>query len=104
MRYLTPILLVVLVTAIMVGGSYSSQETAETAIRLIPTDGAQPELVETTLSAYNGIHGVQLSDAKDQLSITYDTSRLSMDDIRHILVSLGYRSKPLEGSKVRAGM
>lgn len=104
MKYFGPILLIVLVFAIMVGGTYSRQELVQTSIQLIPTATAQPELVESTLAKYNGIHSVRLSKADNHLEITYNKARLSIEDLSHILISLGYRPLPVEPAKASAAM
>ena len=104
MRFLTPIVLIVLVVAIMVGGSYDHAGVAQTALRLVPTVNAQPELIVSTLGALNGIQAVDLSRVDHRLLITYDKGRISLADLHHILRSLGYNSVPIQDTKVRASM
>ncbi len=93
-----------LVFAIMVGGSYDHHGVAQTALRLVPTENAQPELIVSTLGALNGIQAVDLSRVDHRLLITYDKGRISLADLHHILISLGYNSVPIQEAKVRAGM
>ena len=104
MRYFTPIALIVLVIAIMVGGSYDHPGVAQTALRLVPTVNAQPELIVSTLGALNGIKAVNLSRVDQRLLITYDKGRISLADLHHILISLGYHSVPIQDARVRASM
>ncbi|MEE9162897.1 MAG: hypothetical protein V3U35_08015 [Candidatus Neomarinimicrobiota bacterium] len=104
MRYLAPILIVVLVFAIMVGGSYDRQDVAQASLQLVPTSLAQPELIEATIGEVNGIRALKFSRSDQQLLITYDTGRVSLADVNHMLLSLGYRAVPLGPTKVSAGM
>ena len=92
MKYIGAILLVVLGFAIIVGGTYSRHETVKASIQLVPTSGAQPELVESTIAECNGIYSVKLSPNNKQLQITYNKARITLDDICHLLLSLGYRT------------
>ncbi|UCH10237.1 MAG: hypothetical protein JSU61_13745 [Fidelibacterota bacterium] len=101
MKYIGAILLVVLVFAIMVGGTYSRHETVKASIQLIPTSSAQPELVESTLAEYNGIYSVQLLLSTNRLQITYNKARITLEDVCHLLMSLGYRTT--EGGILKAG-
>ena len=88
----------------MVGGSYDRQDVAQASLQLIPTSLAQPELIEATIGEFNGIRAVEYSRPDQQLLITYDTGRVSLAEVIHMLVSLGYRAVPLEPSKLSAGM
>jgi hypothetical protein len=90
MKYIGAILFVILVFAIMVGGTYSRHETVKASIQLVPTSSAQPELVVSTLAEYNGIYSVRLSQQNNQLQITYNKARITLDDVCHLLLSLGY--------------
>ncbi len=104
MKYLGAVFFIILVFAIMVGGTYQRHEIVQTSLQLIPTPVAQPELVEPTLSEYNGIQSVRLSRSDNRLQITYNKARMSVADLEHILVSLGYRTVPVQPAKVRAAM
>ena len=104
MRFFAPIVLVVLVFAIMVGGSYDHSGVAQTSLRLVPTATAQPELIVSTIGAFNGVVAVELARSDKRLSVTYDQGRISLDDLRHILRSLGYKAVPTQDAKVRASM
>ena len=101
MKYIGAILLVVLVFAIIVGGTYSRHETVKASIQLVPTSSARPELVESTIAECNGIYSVQLSQHNHQLQITYNKARITLDDICHLLLSLGYRTA--EDAVLKAG-
>ena len=96
MKYIGALVLAVVVFTIMVEGTYSRQEVVQVSIRLIPTSFAQPTSVGSTLEAYNGIHAARLSEEDNRLEVTYDKARLSMDDLRHLISSLGYRTVPVE--------
>ena len=104
MKYIGVIFLIVLVLAIMVGGSYNRQEVIQTQIQLVPTSVAQPELVESTLAEYNGIYSVQLSRSDHVLRISYNKARFSLDDLCHILIALGYQVPTVEPAHVSATM
>ena len=104
MRYVGAILVTLMVFAIIVGGNYSRQEVVEISIQLEPTPRAQSSLVETALAEYNGIHSVRLSKADNQLQITYDKARITIEDLSHILISLGYKPIPAGSVRMRAGM
>ena len=104
MRYFAPIVLIVLVFAIMVGGSYDNAGVGQTSLKLVPTATAQPELILSAIGAYNGVRSVNMSASDNRLLVTYYKGHISIDDLRHILSSLGYRSAPTGDGKVRAGM
>ncbi|UCD36816.1 MAG: hypothetical protein JSW54_08215 [Fidelibacterota bacterium] len=104
MKYFGAFFLVILVCVIMVGGNYSRQEVVQTAIQLIPTPSAQPELVESTLAVYNGIHSVHLSRMDHKLHVTYNRARISFDDLCHLLNSLGYQTSQAKPVRAGAGM
>ena len=104
MKYIGAILFCVIVCAIMVGGTYNRKELVQTSLQLVPIREARPELVETTLTHYNGIHSARLSATNDRLEITYDRARITLEDVSHILVTLGYRALMVEPEEMRAGM
>lgn len=104
MKYIGFLFIVVLVFAIMLGGKYNQQEIVNTTIHLIPTSAAQPELVESTLAECNGIHFVRLSPEENLLDITYDKARISLADLTHRLVALGYRTVEPEFARVSAAI
>jgi len=104
MRYIGAIVVTLLVFAIIVGGNYSRQEIVEVSIQLIPTPIAQPGLVESTLVEYNGIRSARLSRADNLLQVTYDKAKITLEDLNHILISLGYRPLPIEPARIRAVM
>ena len=95
MRYWGAILFSIAVVAILVAGRYQSQEVVYASLQLIPTDMAQPQLIEVTLANTNGIHSVQLTGMDDQLEITFDQARLSLRDLGDILAPLGYHVVPV---------
>ena len=99
MKYLGALLLAVILFTIMVGGTYSKQEVVQISIQIIPTPIAQPALVGSSLAAYTGIHTARLSKEDNRLDVTYDKARISLDDLTHILTSLGYRVAPLVAVK-----
>ncbi|MCH7520534.1 MAG: heavy-metal-associated domain-containing protein [Candidatus Marinimicrobia bacterium] len=99
MKYIGALLLAGIVFTIVVEGTYSRQELVQVSIPLIPTPFAQPASVGSTLEAYNGIHSARLSKDDNRLEVTYDKARLSMDDLRHLISSLGYRTVPVEAVK-----
>lgn len=92
MKYIGFLFIVVMVFAIMLGGTYHRQEIVSTTLYLVPTSMAQPELVESTLAECNGIHFVRLSSEENLLDITYDKARISLEDLTHRLVALGYQT------------
>ena len=96
MKYIGALLLAGIVFTIVLEGTYSQQEVVQVSIRLIPTSFAQPTSVGSTLEAYNGIHAARLSEEDNRLEVTYDKARLSMDDLCHLISSLGYRTVPVE--------
>jgi hypothetical protein len=104
MKYIGFLFIVVLVFAIMLGGTYHQQEIVSTTIHLIPTSTAQPELVESALAECNGIHFVRLWSEENQLDITFDKARISLDDLTHRLVALGYQAVAPELAKVSAAI
>ncbi len=104
MRYIGAIIVTLLVFAIIVGGNYNRQEFVEVSIQLEPTPVAQLSLVESALVKYNGIHSVRLSKADNQLQITYDKARITIEDLNHILISLGYQPVPVGSARVRSAM
>ncbi len=104
MRYIGAIAVTLLVFAIIVGGNYSREELVEVSIQLKPTAVAQPGLVESALADYNGIHLVKLSRADNQLHVTYDKARITIEDLNHILISLGYQPVPAGAARIRAAM
>ncbi len=104
MRYIVAIIVTFLVFAIIIGGNYSRQEVVEVSIQLEPTSVAQPGLVESALAEYNGIRSVRLSKADNQLHITYDKARITIEDLNHILISLGYQPVPAGAARIRAAM
>ena len=104
MRYIGAIVVTLLIFAIIVGGNYSRQEIVEVSIQLIPTPIAQPGLVESTLVEYNGIRSVRLSRADNLLRVTYDKARITLEDLNHILISLGYRPVPATQPRIPAAM
>ena len=99
MKYIGALLLAGIVFTIVVQGTYSRQEVVQVSIRLITTPLAQPASVGFTLEAYNGIHSARLSKDDNRLEVTYDKARLSLDDLRHLISSLGYRTLPVEAVK-----
>ncbi len=103
MRYIGAMVVTLLVFAIIVGGNYSHQELVEVSIQLNPTPVAQPGLVESALADYNGIISVRLSK-DNQLQVTYDKARITIEDLNHILISLGYQPVPAGAAKMRAAM
>ena len=104
MKYAGAIALIFIVFAIMVSGTYSNEELVEASIQLVPTSIAQPELVESTLIECNGIHFVELSLIDNILQITYNKARVSLEDLSHILVSLGYQPIPARQQMIQAGI
>ena len=104
MRYIGAIAVTLLVFAIIVGGNYSHQELVEVSIQLNPTPVAQPGLVESALADYNGILSVKLSRADNQLQVTYDKAKITIEDLNHILISLGYQPVPAGAARMRAAM
>ena len=104
MRYIVAIIVTLLVFAIIIGGNYSRQEVVEVSIQLEPTPVAQPGLVESAMAEYNGIRSVRLSKAGNQLHITYDKARITIEDLNHILISLGYHPVPAGAARIRAAM
>ncbi len=104
MKYAGAIALIFIVFAIMVSGTYSSEELVEASIQLVPTSIAQPELVESTLIECNGIQSVELSLIDNILQITYNKARVSLEDLSHILVSLGYQPIHTRQQMIQAGM
>ncbi len=103
MRYIGAIAVTLLVFAIIVGGNYSHEELVEVSIQLKPTAVAQPGLVESALADYNGILSVRLSK-DDQLQVTYDKARITIEDLNHILISLGYQPVPAGAARIQAAM
>ncbi len=103
MRYIGAIAVTLLVFAIIVGGNYSHQELVEVSIQLKPTAVAQPGLVESAVADYNGILSVRLSK-DNQLQVTYDKARITIEDLNHILISLGYQPVPAGAARIRAAM
>ncbi len=99
MKNLGALLLAAILFTIMVGGSYSKQEVVQISIQVIPTPLARPTLVGSSLAAYTGIHSARLSKENNRFDVTYDKARISLDDLSHILTSLGYRVVPLEEVK-----
>lgn len=99
MKYIGALLLAVVVFTIMVEGTYSRQEVVQVSMRLIPTPFAQPASVGSTLEAYNGIHAARFLEKDNRLEVTYDKAHLSLDDLRHLISSLGYRTLPVEAVK-----
>ena len=104
MRYIVAIIVTLLVFAIIIGGNYSRQEVVEVSIQLEPTPVAQSGLAESALAEYNGIHSVRLSKTDNQLHITYDKARITIEDLNHILISLGYQPVPAGAARIRAAM
>ncbi len=96
MKYIGAILLIAVVFSIIVGGTYTPQEMVDVSIQLIPTPTAQPALVESALSEFGGIVAVQHFPEDDLLKVTYDKSRISLDDLSHLIHTLGYKSILLE--------
>ena len=96
MKYIGALLLAGIVFTIVVEGTYSRKEIVQVSIRLVPTPFAQPASVGSTLEAFNGIHTARLSKDDNRLEVTYDKARLSLDDLRHLISSLGYRTLPVE--------
>lgn len=104
MKYFGAILFIILVLAIVVGGTYCRREIVQTSIQLIPGPIARPELVESTLAEYNGVQSVRLSRTDNRLQITFNKARISLEDLSHVLISMGYRVVPLEPAGVKAAM
>ncbi len=99
MKVIGALLLAVIVFTIMVEGTYSRQEVVQVTLQIVPTPFAQPASVGSTLATYNGIHAARLSEEDNLLEVTYDKARLSLDDLRHLISSLGYRTVPVEAVK-----
>ncbi|MFC1543276.1 hypothetical protein ACFL4K_01910 [Candidatus Neomarinimicrobiota bacterium] len=102
MKYIGAILLIFLIFAIMVNGTYSREEIIEVSIQLVPTSIAQPDLVESTLVECNGIQSALLSKSDNELQITYDKARVTLEDLNHLLASLGYQLIQIKAAGVRA--
>ncbi len=96
MKYIGAILLVAVVFSIIVGGTYTPQEMVDVSIQLIPTPTAQPALVESALGEFGGIVAVQHFPEHDLLKVTYDKARITLDDLSHLIHTLGYKSILLE--------
>lgn len=96
MKYFGALLLIVLVFTIIVGGTYNQQEVVEISIQLVPTATAQPGLVESTLGEFAGIMAVHHSKDNNLLEVSYDKARLNLDDIKHLIKTMGYKSVPVE--------
>lgn len=104
MRYIVAIIVTFLVFAIIIGGDYSHQEMVEASIQIEPTPVAQLGLLESALAEYNGISSVRLSTVDNQLHITYDKAMITIEDLNHILISLGYQPVPAGSARIRAAM
>ncbi|UCH63980.1 MAG: hypothetical protein JSU77_05955 [Fidelibacterota bacterium] len=104
MRYIVAIIITFLVFAIIIGGKYNHQEMVEVTIHLEPTPVAQPGLVESSLAEYDGILSVRLSTDDNQLHITYDKARITIEDLNPLLISLGYKPVSVGAARIRAAM
>ncbi len=96
MKYIGAILLIAVVFSIIVGGTYTPQEMVDVSIQLIPTPTAQPALVESALSEFGGIVSVRHHPDNDLLEVTYDKARISLEDLSHLIYTLGYKLILLE--------
>ena len=96
MKYFGAILLIAVVFSIIVGGTYSPREMVDVSIQLIPTPTAQPALVESALSEFGGIVSVRHYPFNDLLEVTYDKARITLEDLRHLIHTMGYKSILLE--------
>ena len=96
MKYFGAILLIAVVFSIIVGGTYTPREMVDVSLQLIPTPTAQPALVESALSEFGGIVAVRHYPFNDLLEVTYDKARITLEDLRHLIRTMGYKSILLE--------
>ena len=68
----------------------------DVSFQLIPTPTAQPTLVESALSEFGGIVAVRHNPDDDLLEVTYDKARISLEDLSHLIHTLGYNPILLE--------
>ncbi|MFC1481022.1 hypothetical protein ACFL6E_02100 [Candidatus Neomarinimicrobiota bacterium] len=90
MKYVGAVLLILLVFTIMLQGTYSQQQMVEVSFELVPTEAAQPNIVENTITQYSGIRSVNHLRDENRLDIAFDQAKISLDELLHIISSLGY--------------
>jgi len=74
----------------MLEGTYSQQQMVKVTFELVPTEAAQPNIVENAITQYSGIRSVIHLRDENRLEIAYDEARISLDELTHIISSLGY--------------
>ncbi len=90
MKYVGAILLIVVVFTIMLEGTYSQQQVVEVTFELVPTEAAQPNVIENAINQYSGIRSVSHFRDENRLEIAFDQASITLDELVHIISSLGY--------------
>lgn len=99
-KFLSPIVIIVILFAIILEGTYNQAEVVESTLQLSPTSTSLPLLVEQSLVGIAGVQTVRFSAEENSLWITYDKSRVSIIELEHILTALGYKLIPTQTADI----
>lgn len=93
-KLLSPIVIIVILFAIILEGTYSQAEVVESTLQLSPTSTSLPLLVEQSMVGIAGVQAARFTAEENSLLITYDKGRVSREELEHILTALGYKLVP----------